>query len=623
MRLAELKVEGFRSLRDVTIPLEAVTAFIGPNGSGKSSALAGLRLFFRPDEAISEEDYWRGQDGACANRVALSVTFTALSEAEAAVFCDYMTTCGDLTVTREFTGPGRGKYVCRRRGVADFMDVRRLAKGHRDAFNILAATGRFAGLERTTSKEEALQLMRRWETEHPGDCVEILEEVPSAPDDLRCSVCPVFIGALETPESQVETRTGGAMEELLRARTDVTTLAAELQKVVEEAGARTTQVFDEHGQVFREASSAIEATLSRFAPGFSLSFAWDAPRPFLQVLPRVLVSVLGVDGLPTDLAHQGHGIQRSLMLAVLMAQAETGTGDSHRGILVAIEEPEAFQHPLKSRALSATFLKLADRDYQFVFSTHSPELVSPGSVSGLRIFVHEAAGDGSGYLTTVRAFSVSHLAEALQAALRREGFTEASTVARLQANLDSRVLEGLFANLVVLVEGVEDEALLRGAARAANWDLDESGVSVIQCHGKTGIPLLVAFFREAGVSVFPVFDLDRQLATEQWKSSVWVEDAVRRLLGMPAEEELAATTLASEFACWREDIGKTVRQEIGEIYDSQELAVCAALGYDLTQGRKVGAVISAVLDACYAAGCRSPSLDALVDLLRNRVAGRR
>lgn len=55
--LSKLVVEGFRSIRDLTLELSPLTALVGPNGSGKSTVLAAL------DPQVSLSPTWRHQVG--------------------------------------------------------------------------------------------------------------------------------------------------------------------------------------------------------------------------------------------------------------------------------------------------------------------------------------------------------------------------------------------------------------------------------------------------------------------------------------------------------------------------------------------------------------------------------
>lgn len=626
MRIATLRVEGFRSLRDAVIPLSPMSVFIGPNGAGKSSALLALRLFFFPKESVGEQDFWRGTDGAKADEITIAVTFAELSEVATEAFSRFVSTDDDLTIERVFSEPGSGTYIASRLGVEEFAQIRRSPKGHRDQFNELAATGRFEGLAPARSKDEAFASMERWENENREQCVEISEEVDfllqpaGSSDALGSYLHAVFVGALDDPESHVEARGGGAMVDLLGAAADFGAIEKDLHAIADHAGGEVARVLADHDRVFEQTKDALEKALASFAPGFAVDFAWGTPRTMQPHLPQVVVSVRGADGLATDMAHQGHGVQRSLMFGILTAHAELEMREVSRAIVVIIEEPEAFQHPLSARALSRTFQRLTSRDYQIVYSTHSPEMVTPSAIPGLRFFARGPTSDGRGFHTSVKTFSIEKMAESLETAVGGAEFTGTSMAARIEANVDSSVLVGLFAQLAVLVEGDEDEALIRGAAGTHSWDLDESGVAVIRCRGKTNIPLVLALFQEAGVPTYPIFDLDRDKRRRDWRGTVWAEDTVRRILGLDADTELSQTVVSDELSCWRENFGRVVRSEIGGTYDAQEQRVCSELGYQVKHGRKVGPVVERVLVACYSNGLRSDSLDGLIRTLQTRLA---
>lgn len=287
---------------------------------------------------------------------------------------------------------------------------------------------------------------------------------------------------------------------------------------------------------------------------------------------------------------------------------------------MAIEEPEAFQHPLSARALARTLDALSQGSHQILYSTHSPDLVPARAVAGMRLFARGPSADHAGKETTVKVFSVDSLRNSLERAVGRTDFTNESTLARLRANLDSRVLEGIFSRLVVLVEGEEDEALIRGAAAHLGWDPDDAGVSVVQSRGKTSMPLLLAFFLEVGVPTYPVFDLDRHKTEEERSGGDLAEDAIRSLLSLSSESGFDETRISETFACWHEDFGRQVKSEIGETFDAAETGACHDLGYPVKQGRKVGPVIQAVLEQCYRAEKRSGSLDRLLETIKRRLS---
>jgi predicted ATPase len=57
----QARFENFRSLADVTVPLEGFTVIVGPNGSGKTSVLRGIRAVAALWDGTGTQDYFSAQ----------------------------------------------------------------------------------------------------------------------------------------------------------------------------------------------------------------------------------------------------------------------------------------------------------------------------------------------------------------------------------------------------------------------------------------------------------------------------------------------------------------------------------------------------------------------------------
>lgn len=55
MKIESIRIRNFRSIVEMTIPLNNYTCLVGPNGSGKSTILCALNLFFRETENVATD----------------------------------------------------------------------------------------------------------------------------------------------------------------------------------------------------------------------------------------------------------------------------------------------------------------------------------------------------------------------------------------------------------------------------------------------------------------------------------------------------------------------------------------------------------------------------------------
>lgn len=622
MRLNRLVIKGFRSLRYVDLPLDSLTSLIGRNGSGKSSVLDALDLLFAPKKTVELADFWQGiasegEEPTRAEEVSILATFCDLSPEATDAFGRFVRE-GSLTLERIFPEPGEGGYYCSRPSIPAFARIRSLPKGHKDEFNALVDAGEFEGLDRAGNKEEGFAQMDRWERDHADQCEPTLESVSffshpvGSPAAIGTYVSFIFVGALEAPEEHLDaTRTSGAIGRLIGEVVQTNSIQDELDRIAAEGAEAANALLERNTDQLAEIETGISEELAQFAPGFALDFRWEEVSSTSRRPPPIRIAISTAEGLRTDLRHQGQGVQRSLMYAALAAEARLGASRNGRTILLAIEEPEAFQHPLSARVLGRTLSTLSNQDYQIVYSTHSPDFVRPQNINGLRLV--RRAGGKQGPSTNVSSFSLQDFAVTFGKAYERDDFTPDSIAARLEANLETRILEGLFANACVIVEGDEDEALLRAACRLAEIDLDERGVAVIQARGKLSMPLVLGFLKQAGVPCYPVFDLDRQ--KEEPKQGRVAEQAIVRLL-RGEDVDLSGSEAKSDMAYWEHNLGLCVSAEMGHSYEGLLTETSQELGYVPKHGKKVAPVLSAVLARAKDAGLSSHSLQRLVDRVR-------
>ena len=127
------------------------------------------------------------------------------------------------------------------------------------------------------------------------------------------------------------------------------------------------------------------------------------------------------DQLMLDVSQVGHGLQRAILFTIIQFLAErSASSDEEKGgfqraqsdIIILIEEPEIYQHPLKQKILYNWFRAIA-RGYsnatgirvQIVIVTHSEKFIEITEVDKLRL-IRSSYDERSGRTHTVGSLSI-------------------------------------------------------------------------------------------------------------------------------------------------------------------------------------------------------------------------
>lgn len=203
------------------------------------------------------------------------------------------------------------------------------------------------------------------------------------------------------------------------------------------------------------------------------------------------------DGFTTTVEHKGHGLQRTLIVALLqlLVEYETparkqivpdiGEGEhteSTRPVIFAIEEPELYMHPQMERKMRDALYRLAATDnYQVICTTHSPVFLDMAEKhTAIVRLVRPNGGEVEARQVTADLFS-------------GDDAQENKKLLRMIAEFDPAVNEVFFAKRVVLVEGDTEIAVFNKAADLLNLfqgkTQDKRDTTFVNCHGKWTIPL--------------------------------------------------------------------------------------------------------------------------------------
>lgn len=288
-------------------------------------------------------------------------------------------------------------------------------------------------------------------------------------------------------------------------------------------------------------------------------------------------------------------MQRAYLVALLQALAEaraTTDGAADRRLLIlALEEPELYQHPLRAATLPACSSSsprtlAGPRRRSCTPPTRPTSSRSPrSSRSGLRV----AAGPQGLPETSISSVDLAAAATELWAAYGGTGgcWTATSLRPRLRPIVETPVSEGFFAHAVVLLEGEEDRAVLAAAAAERDLDLAQRGIALLAVGGKGNLDRAIVSFRQLGIPTYALFDVDQRRGGDGNARS---NRALLRLLGRPPED-FPDTQVHASFACFEETLLGTVRGELGaQAVEAALDRACDRFGFT-HDGRKNGVVL--------------------------------
>ncbi|MGO2031726.1 AAA family ATPase [Glutamicibacter sp. BW77] len=511
MRISQVQIRNFRSLVDATISFDAVTTFIGPNGVGKSSVLRALDWFFNggKNSALTEHDC---SFGNMSSNIEVRVTFSGLEQNDRDALGKYAPNDAETFTAWKIRRPDGSELLsANAKGYPPFAAIRSAgsATDKRRLYQELRATSHELGLPAATSGSAVDQALQAWESSNN----DMLEDNP---ENLQTNffgfngegvMSGIFDFVLVTAdlrasEESVDGR-GSIISRILERGIDRTAADEDIDKIVKESLKKQNKVYKEKfADQLKAISTSLNDVVASFSPGRTVRVN---PAPVELKPPKTTFDVSILDGETiTSVDRQGHGFQRTLLIAALQLLAKSGASDSNGVICLAVEEPELFQHPIQAQAFARVLRSLAEdpkQNLQVTYATHSPYFVESNKFHQIRRLVR--SGD-SAY--GVRIFSST--LEKVKA--RVQGSVKAATVDRqLSGTISSRLPVALFANRVLLAEGTTEVAVFHGLAdRHQKGILETTGVAVVDAGGKSNIPLTHAILDLLGIPVYAIFDAD-------------------------------------------------------------------------------------------------------------------
>ena len=643
MQIKNVHVKNFRSILDESLQCDSLTALVGRNGAGKSSFLRALEFFYSPSARATLEDFYAQN---VSHDIEIAVTYADLSTEEAGLFSAYMDD-DSLTVVRIFSDPqaGRsGSYHGTRLQNPDFVEIRNAGRAMdvRSKYNEIREMEEYASLPSARSADAVRSALDQWESDNPDRCTPIRDDgqffgfTQVGQGYLGRHSKFIYIPAVRDALEDATEGRGSSVTEIMDL---VVRNALVNRKDVTDFKQRTLDQYKEimnpeNLTELNDLADNLSQTLQSFVPDANVLLQWSELSEISIPMPQAEV-MLTEDEYPSRVERTGHGLQRAFIITMLqhldaVRSVRSASGESESevdasgstshlpNLVLAIEEPELYQHPSRQRHLASVLLNLAtgaipgvaDKT-QVIYATHSPLFVGLDRFDQIRVLHKVPQEEGSPRATQLKQADMNAVALELWQASDQSGekFTAETLRPRLHALMTPWMGEGFFADTVVLVEGEDDRAAILGVAKSKRVDFDALGIPVIPCSGKSNIDRPLVILRQLGVSVYVVWDGD----SGDNNANPEENRHLLRLLG-ETEEDWPQFVVDSA-ACFKEKLEKTLEDEIGkEDFDQWLQEAQQALGITRKKhALKNPAIIETVVTKASSNGKSSTSLELIVD----------
>jgi putative ATP-dependent endonuclease of the OLD family len=637
--IESVTVRRYRAVEEATLDLAALTYLVGRNGAGKSTFLNALGVFFGAVPVQGEADFYGHET---TEPIEIVVAFTALSADAEAEFAKYVRD-SRLLVTRRFRyDAGRvtdGGFYGVTGQYPDFAEVRRVEG--RERVSAYAALRDRYGLPAARSVAAVDAALLDWEERHPGD-LELTQDDGKffgyrnvAAGKLDRFIDFVLVPAVRDASSDAADGRDSALRRLVDAVISRSVaFEAPLTQLSQTVASEYEALLARPDLSLKDLQDRMSRSIQQFAPGASVDLSWGTV-PDVRLVPPSPLAKLTDDGFTSDVASKGHGLQRAYMMAALQALAEVeatrAMGNeaeapaAPRGLLLAVEEPELFQHPSQARFIAKTFSGLtADpaRQVQILACTHSPIFIDVRTFDSLRRVRKQRTN--SALRVSVMSASLDAVARRLEEVHRRAtgSYTGMGLRPGLVALMNPYVNEALFADFVVLVEGEEDKALLEAAlTRAERWnDIEARAFAVVPVGGKTLLDRMAAILSLFEIPHFLVFDRDAEPGHGDEEVRRW-NRVLGELAGVEEPDEMPETGCGEHHAVFAPTVTKVVEEELGrERWIELRGVVCQELGIEeRANSAKNREVLSKMLTRAAEEGLTSPSLERAAEAILHAV----
>jgi len=522
MKLRQLRIHNYRSIKDLELEVPDMLVLVGPNNHGKSNILRAIEFGLSTSVKPHPEDFFlcRPQDD---RDLWVEMTFDRLTEQEKTTFRKYLRHDDTIRIRKTARLQDDDNVDIQYNGYVQEPDQWWLKSSAFERLSnreqleqeaqkvaqlrpLLETSGRI-----TRQRVEDFQREYIEQHRHELSFTEVLESAPLLGQrNVGGGVLPEFflIPAVRDLSEEIKVRTTTVFGRLLQravkemAERDERFVEARmrLQRLLDDLNARPKGSEEPASELAR-----LEETLASELNSWGVGVTIEVTPPELEKVFELGTRLHVDDGLKTPAERKGHGLQRAVMFALVRAwakslrpsvESETSAPRlSSDSVFFAIEEPELFLHPHAQRQLMASLADIAAAEnHQVLISTHSTHFIDLEHYRRVAIVTKPSPEQGTQVKQCTRELFAGQDADD-----RKRRFHMAAWV-----NPDRGEL--FFARKVVLVEGEAEKAVL--PFLASKLGCFDPNVSVIDCGGKYNLPLYIEILNTFAIPYLVIHDKD-------------------------------------------------------------------------------------------------------------------
>ena len=215
--------------------------------------------------------------------------------------------------------------------------------------------------------------------------------------------------------------------------------------------------------------------------------------------------------------HAGSGSEAAAAGA-LVAAFEACCEADVSGVVFIVEEPELFLRPHSQRYLYRRLRELAASGNQVLYSTHAPAFLNVARLDELVLVGHDPERG-------------THVVQPEP--------LESDEAFRVVSEFDAERSELFLARSAILVEGRTEKLVLPSVFAALGHDADRAEVSIVECGGKSNIPVFARICQACRIPFVVVHDRDAEAGADPIPSEQGLNALISDIAGPDRVVELA------------------------------------------------------------------------------------